>query len=80
MKKPLVLLFLAIGLLLVGCATSRRDIENRGAYDYPPRWVVYAIHPVGAFLDATIAGPLTGIACTVPDITGCTPNDELGIR
>ena len=80
MKRQLVLLFLAMGLLLVGCATNRQNIESRTAYDYPPRWVVYAIHPVGWFLDATVAGPLTGIACTASTITGCTENDDLGVE
>jgi hypothetical protein len=79
MKKQLLLLFLAMGLLLVGCATNR-DIEHRTSYDYAPRWVVYAIHPVGWFLDYAIARPLTGIACTMPDVTGCTPNDELALQ
>ena len=77
MKKHLRLLFLAMGVLLVGCAKS---IERTTAYDYPPRWFVYAIHPVGWFLDVAVAGPITGIACSAPEITGCTPNDELAIQ
>ncbi len=80
MKRQLLLLFLAMGLLLVGCAATNRGIEHRTSYDYAPRWVVYAIHPVGWFLDYAIARPLTGIACTMPDVTGCTPNDELALQ
>jgi hypothetical protein len=80
MKKPVLLLLLAMGLVLMGCAATHRDIERRTAYDYPPRWVVYAVHPVGWFLDVLVAGPLTGIACTAPDLTGCTPNDEIALK
>ena len=79
MKRQLLLLFLAMGLLLVGCATNR-DIGHRTSYDYAPRWVVYAIHPVGWFLDHAIARPLTGVACSMPDVTGCIPNDELALQ
>ncbi len=79
MRTQLLLLFLAMGLLLVGCATNR-DIGHRTSYDYAPRWVVYAIHPVGLFLNLTLAEPITAIACSVPDATGCTPNDAEGIR
>lgn len=79
MKRQLVLLLLTLGLLSVGCA-SRRSIETSTAYDYPPRWIVYAIHPVGTVLDYAVARPITFIACTAPDVTGCTRNDELGIR
>jgi type IV pilus biogenesis protein CpaD/CtpE len=78
MKRQLLLL--AMGFLLVGCATNRDNIETRTAYDYTPRWVVYFIHPVGKFLDLTLAKPITAIACSVPDATGCTPNDAEGIR
>ncbi len=77
MKRQLLLL--AMGFLLVGCATNR-NIEHRTPYDYAPRWVVYFIHPVGKFLDLTLAKPITAIACSVPDATGCTPNDAEGIR
>ncbi len=77
MKRQLLLLFLAMGLLLVGCATK---MEYRTSYDYAPRWVVYAIHPVGVFLDYVIARPITGVACSIPDVTGCTPNDELAFQ
>ena len=77
MKRQLLLL--AMGFLLVGCATNR-NIEHRTSYDYAPRWVVYFIHPVGKFLDLTLAKPITAIACSVPDATGCTPNDAEGIR
>ncbi len=80
MKRQLLLLFLAMGFLLVGCATNRDNIETRTPYDYTPRWVVYFIHPVGKFLDLTLAKPITAIACSVPDATGCTPNDAEGIR
>ncbi|MFQ5802148.1 MAG: hypothetical protein ACE5JQ_04535 [Candidatus Methylomirabilales bacterium] len=77
MKRQLLLLFLAMGLLLVGCATN---FERRGTSDYAPRWVVYAIYPVGWFLDTALAGPINGIACSVPDVTGCTPHDELALK
>ncbi len=80
MKRQLLLLFLAMAFLLVGCATNRDNIETRTPYDYTPRWVVYFIHPVGKFLDLTLAQPITAIACSVPDATGCTPNDAEGIR
>jgi hypothetical protein len=80
MRTQLLLLFLAMGLLLVGCATNRDNVERRTPYDYTPRWAVYFIHPVGKFLDLTLAKPITAIACSVPDATGCTPNDAEGIR
>ncbi len=80
MKRQLLLLFFAMGLLLVGCATNRDNIERRTGYDYVPRWIVYAVHPVGWFLDVTVARPLTGIACTMPEVTGCLPNDELALQ
>ncbi len=79
MKRQLVLLVLAMGVLVMGCATNR-DMARSGTYDYAPRWIVYAIHPVGWFLDVTVVGPVTGIVCTMPKVTGCTPNDEMGIQ
>ncbi len=78
MKRQLVLLLLTLGLLSVGCA-SKRSIETSTSYDYPPRWIVYAIHPVGTVLDYVVAKPITFIACTAPDVTGCTRSDELGL-
>ncbi len=80
MKRQLLLLFLAMGLLLVGCASHHGDIAHRTAYDMPTRWIGYVIHPVGLFLNLTLAKPITAIACSVPDATGCTPNDAEGIR
>lgn len=79
MKRHLLLLFLVMSVLLVGCATNR-NMENATAYDYPLRWPVYLVYPVGWAMDSVFMKPVTAIACTMPEVTGCTPNDELGIQ
>ncbi|MFQ5989044.1 MAG: hypothetical protein ACE5K9_03920 [Candidatus Methylomirabilales bacterium] len=79
MKRQLLVLLLAMGILMVGCATNR-GIERTTAYEYPLRWPVYLLHPVGWAMDVAFMGPVTGIACSMPEVTGCTPNDELGIQ
>ena len=79
MVKRLLTLIITISLLVgtsAMAAAAEHDFEKRGFYDYAPRWVVYAIHPVGWVLDNFVAKPLTFFACIVPNVTGCTSHER----
>lgn len=79
MVKRLLTLIITISLLVgtLGiAAAAEHDFEKRGFYDYPPRWVAYAVFPVGWVLDNFVAKPLTFFACIAPNVTGCTSHER----
>lgn len=78
MAKRFVILLIAASLLAgtVGITAAEDEFATRGFRDYPGRWPVYFIYPVGWILDTFIAKPIGFIACTAPDVTGCTDNDR----
>ncbi|HLC04063.1 MAG TPA: hypothetical protein VJK02_13580 [Anaerolineales bacterium] len=57
-------------------AAGQRDFETRGTIDYLPRVVVFAIHPVGVLLNTFILRPIGHVACSVPELTGCGPDEQ----
>ncbi|MEE9181870.1 MAG: hypothetical protein V3U33_04815 [candidate division NC10 bacterium] len=79
MVKRLLTLIITISLLVgtsAMAAAAEHDFETKGFYDYPLRWAVYAIHPVGWVLDNFVAKPLTFFACIAPNVTGCTSHER----
>ena len=80
MAKRFLTLFITASLLvgMSGLAQAgwRQDFERRGTVDYPLRPLVYIIFPVGWALNVLIYRPATYLACTLPDVTGCMPEDQ----
>jgi hypothetical protein len=80
MAKRFMTLFI-IASLLVGtlgsaqAGTWREDFERRGTIDYPLRPINYLIFPIGWALNTVIWRPATYVACLLPDVTGCMPED-----
>lgn len=61
----------------VGLAQAgQQDFETRGTRDYALRAAVYPIYAVGAVLDFILLKPINYIACTVPELTGCAPDEQ----
>ena len=87
MAKRFMTLFITASVLvgtsgLAQAGTWRQDFERRGTVDYPLRPLVYIIFPVGWALNVLIYRPATYVACILPDVTGCGPEDvrALGIE
>lgn len=80
MAKRFLTLFITASLLVgtsgLAQAGWRQDFERRGTVDYPLRPLVYLIFPVGWALNVLIYRPATYVACTLPDVTGCMPEDQ----
>jgi hypothetical protein len=79
MVKRFLALLAAIGLVLSVSSVafaSRHNFETRGSRDYAPRIVGYVLFPVGVLLDFVIFRPISYVACGVPDLTGCGPEDR----
>lgn len=78
MAKRFVIVLITVGLLAgtVGITAAEDEFATRGFRDYPGRWPAYFIAPVGWILDTFIAKPIGLIACTAPDLTGCTAHDR----
>lgn len=80
MAKRFVTLFIIASVLVgtSGLAQAnrwRQDFERRGTIDYPLRPVVYPIYAIGWGLNTVIWRPITYVACMIPDISGCMPED-----
>lgn len=80
MAKRFVTLFITASLLvgtsgLAQAGTWRGDFERRGTIDYPLFPIYYLIYPIGWALNTVIYRPATYVACTLPDVTGCMPED-----
>jgi len=79
MAKRFMTLFITASLLvgMSGLAQAgwRQDFERRGTIDYPLRPVVYPIYAIGWGLNTVIWRPITYVACMIPDISGCMPED-----
>ena len=79
MVKRLVTLLIAASLIAGTAglaAAAEHDFATRGFRDYPGRWVGYLLFPVGWLLDTVIAKPAGFVACTAPNLTGCTSHDR----
>lgn len=80
MAKRFLTLFITASLLagMSGLAQAgwRQDFERRGTIDHPLRPLVYPIFAVGWVLNTLIYRPITYVACTVPEVTGCGPEDQ----
>jgi len=79
MAKRFLTLFITASLLggTSGLAEAyQHDFETRGTRDYAPRLVVYPLFAVGVVLDFVLLRPINYIACSVPDLTGCTPQEK----
>ncbi len=77
-KRFLTLLIMAS--LLGGTSglaeANQHDFETRGTRDYALRPLVYPLFAVGAVLDFVLLRPINYIACSIPDLTGCTPQER----
>jgi hypothetical protein len=81
MAKRFMTLFIIASVLvgtlgLAQAGTWRGDFERRGTIDYPLRPVVYLIFPIGWALNTVIYRPATYLACILPEVTGCMPEDQ----
>ncbi|MFQ5883290.1 MAG: hypothetical protein ACE5I9_12635 [Candidatus Methylomirabilales bacterium] len=82
MGKRLLTLFITVSLLLgvSGMAAAfQHDIEKRSSYGHPLRIVGFILFPVGLLLDTVFFRPLTHVACSAPDLTGCTPEEQRAV-
>jgi hypothetical protein len=79
MTKRLVVLLTTVTLLLgtSGIAAAYEyEFETRGTRDYPPRIAGFVLFPVGLVLDWVFFRPVSYLACSVPDFTGCEPEEQ----
>ena len=81
MAKRFMTLFIIASVLvgisgLAQAATWRQDFERRGTIDYPLRPIVFPIYAVGWGLNTLIYRPITYVACMIPEISGCMPEDQ----
>jgi len=79
MAKRFLTLFITASLLggTLGLAEAgQRDFETRGTRDYALRPVVYPLFAVGAVLDFVLLRPINYIACSIPELTGCGPDEQ----
>ena len=79
MAKRLLVLCIMVGVLVgtSGVAAAwRHDFENRGARDNPARIIVFPFFVAGVLLDSFVIRPINVIACFMPDLTGCSPDER----
>lgn len=76
MRNRVAVLMAALlaGVLLAGPAVAEQ-VDETVYNDYPPRWVAYAVHPVGVALDLFIVKPGTFFVCTMPWLFGVSPGE-----
>ncbi len=84
MKKWLLILFIAVGLVIgsIGVpGAAEHDFETGGSYANPWRIVGFVVFPVGLLLDYALFRPVTYVACSASKVTGCTAEEQraLGI-
>ena len=79
MAKRLLVLCITVGVLVgtSGVAAAwRHDFEGRGARDNPLRILVFPIFMAGVLVDSFVIRPISVLACTLPDLTGCSPDER----
>lgn len=81
MAKRFMTLFIIASVLvgisgLAQAGTWRQDFERRGTIDYPLRPFVFPVYAVGWGLNTLIYRPITYVACIIPEISGCMPEDQ----
>lgn len=58
MKKKAALLTLLAAMVMAVPTTASAHSYSRGGDDYPLRYIAYAIHPIGVFLQDFVTRPL----------------------
>lgn len=76
MRKGVAILMAALllALCLSGPALAQQ-VDETVYNDYPGRWIVYGLHPVGAILDLALVKPMTFAVCTMPWLFGVSPQE-----